>query len=54
MNVLSIDLPAGVGELVAGVGALLAFGVLFALAKRRFVTREGGEPGERTRVPGLD
>jgi len=32
----SMDLPAGVGELVAGVVALLAFGVLFALARRRF------------------
>jgi len=32
----SIDLPAGVGELVAGVVALLAFAVLFTLAKRRF------------------
>jgi hypothetical protein len=48
---VSFELPDGLWELAAGLCALLAFGVLFALAQRRF---RSGEQGERTRVPGLD
>jgi hypothetical protein len=48
---VSLNFPAGVGELLAGVGGLLAFGVLYALAKRRF--RSGGSD-VASGIPGLD
>lgn len=47
----SLNLPPGVGELVAGVGGLVAFGVLYALAKRRF---RSGESDVATGIPSLD
>jgi hypothetical protein len=46
-----IELPAGGGELVAGVAGLLAFLVLYALAKRRF---KSGDSNASSRLPGLD
>jgi hypothetical protein len=49
--VLSIDLPPGVGQLVAAVAAMLVFGLLYALARRRFVK---GKSDARTRISSLD